>query len=47
LRAVYVFTTFTFTPYVVVVIDVERIREGFSTVAPFLDERGRRLGAAA
>jgi hypothetical protein len=35
------------TPYVVVVIDVEPIRERFSTVAPFLDERGRRLVAAA
>src|SRR5208282_2420055 len=34
-------------PYVVVVIDVEPIRERFSTVAPFLDERGRRLVAAA
>src|SRR5215469_2936054 len=33
------------TPYVVVVIDVEPIRERFSTVAPFLDERGRRLVA--
>ena len=33
-------------PYVVV-IDVEPIRERFSTVAPFLDERGRRLVAAA
>ena len=33
-------------PYVVVVIDVEPIRER-STVAPFLDERGRRLVAAA
>jgi hypothetical protein len=31
----------------VVVIDVEPIRERFSTVAPFLDERGRRLVAAA
>jgi len=30
----------------VVVIDVEPIRER-STVAPFLDERGRRLVAAA
>ena len=29
------------------VIDVEPIRERFSTVAPFLDERGRRLVAAA
>src|SRR5205807_3544626 len=34
-------------PYMVVVIDVEPIRERFSTVAPFLDERGRRLVAAA
>src|SRR5438477_11920655 len=34
-------------PYVVVVIDVEPIRERFSAVAPFLDERGRRLVAAA
>jgi hypothetical protein len=32
---------------VVVVIDVDPIRERFSTVAPFLDERGRRLVAAA
>jgi hypothetical protein len=32
---------------VVVVIDVEPIRERFSVVAPFLDERGRRLVAAA
>jgi hypothetical protein len=31
----------------VVVIDVEPIRERFSTVAPFLNERGRRLVAAA
>ena len=30
-----------------VVIDVEPIRERFSAVAPFLDERGRRLVAAA
>jgi hypothetical protein len=37
----------TIIPYVVVVIDVEPIRERFSTVAPFLDERGRRLVAAA
>src|SRR6266404_3927689 len=37
----------SFIPYVVVVIDVEPIRERFSTVAPFLDERGRRLVAAA
>src|SRR5712691_8185314 len=29
------------------VIDVEPIRERFSAVAPFLDERGRRLVAAA
>ena len=28
-------------------IDVEPIRKRFSTVAPFLDERGRRLVAAA
>src|SRR5436189_6003412 len=31
----------------VVVIGVEPIRERFLTVAPFLDERGRRLVAAA
>src|SRR6266702_2991210 len=31
----------------VVVIDVEPIRERFLTVAPFLDDRGRRLVAAA
>src|SRR5208282_3558604 len=36
-----------FIPYVVVVIDIEPIRERFSAVAPFLDERGRRLVAAA
>jgi len=30
-----------------VVIDIEPIRERFSAVAPFLDERGRRLVAAA
>src|SRR5712671_4460433 len=30
-------------PYIVVVIDTEPIRERFSAVAPFLDERGRRL----
>ena len=29
------------------VIEVEPIRERFSAVAPFLDERGRRLVAAA
>jgi hypothetical protein len=29
------------------VIDIEPIRERFSAVAPFLDERGRRLVAAA
>src|ERR1700720_2068370 len=34
-------------PYIVVVIDIEPIRERFSAVAPFLDERGRRLVAAA
>src|SRR5438105_7913135 len=33
--------------YIVVVIDIEPIRERFSAVAPFLDERGRRLVAAA
>src|ERR1700760_2065965 len=33
--------------YVVVVINIEPIRERFSAVAPFLDERGRRLVAAA
>jgi len=32
---------------VVGVIDIEPIRERFSAVAPFLDERGRRLVAAA
>src|SRR5205809_2004061 len=37
----------TWIPYVVVVIDIEPIRERFSAVAPFLDERGRRLVAAA
>src|SRR5947209_17927018 len=37
----------TLIPYVVVVINVEPIRERFCTVAPFLDERGRRLVAAA
>jgi hypothetical protein len=30
-----------------VVVDIEPIRERFSAVAPFLDERGRRLVAAA
>src|SRR5712664_3865923 len=35
-----------FIPYIVVVIDIEPIRERFSAVAPFLDERGRRLVAA-
>src|SRR5258708_29837641 len=34
-------------PYIVVVIDSEPIRERFSAVARFLDERGRRLVAAA
>jgi len=34
-------------PYIVVVIDIEPIRERFSAVAPFLDEPGRRLVAAA
>src|SRR5207244_13315750 len=33
--------------YVAVVIDIEPIRERFSAVAPFLDDRGRRLVAAA
>src|ERR1700747_3267301 len=37
----------TFIPYIVVVIDIEPIRERFSAVAPLLDERGRRLVAAA
>src|SRR3984957_9359339 len=37
----------TSIPYIVVVIDIEPIRERFSAVAPFLDERGRRLVAAA
>src|SRR6266446_3531173 len=41
------FTTTLFIPHMVVVIDVEPIRERFLTVAPFLDERGRRLVAAA
>src|ERR1700747_752450 len=36
-----------FMPYIVWVIDIEPIRERFSAVAPFLDERGRRLVAAA
>jgi hypothetical protein len=35
------------TIFCVAVIDVEPIRERFSTLAPFLDERGRRLVAAA
>ena len=35
-----------FIPYIVAVIDIEPIRERFSAVAPFLDERGRRLVAA-
>src|ERR1700737_3070698 len=37
----------TWIIYVVVVIDIEPIRERFSAVASFLDERGRRLVAAA
>jgi len=41
------FTTLIAVPYVVVVIDIEPIRERFSAVAPFLDERGRGLVAAA
>ncbi len=36
-----------FIPDIVYVIDIEPIRERFSAVAPFLDERGRRLVAAA
>src|SRR3954468_16465653 len=36
-----------FIPYVVAVMDVEPIRERVFAVAPFLDERGRRLVAAA
>ena len=36
-----------FSHHVVVVIDVEPVQERFSTVAPFLAERGRRLVAAA
>src|SRR5712691_4731276 len=36
-----------FIPYIVYVIDIDPIRERFSAVAPFLDERGRRLVAAA
>ena len=36
-----------FDTVVVVVINIEPIRERFSAVAPFLDERGRRLVAAA
>src|ERR1700748_2307900 len=38
---------FMIIPYVLVVINVEPIRERFSAVAPFLDERGHRLVAAA
>src|SRR5258707_13932095 len=34
-------------PYIVVVIAFDPIREWFSAVAPFLDERSRRLVAAA
>ena len=37
----------TWILYVVAVIDIEPIRERFSAVAPSLDERGRRLVAAA
>src|SRR5207244_6460082 len=40
------FTTYL-AYHIVVVIDIEPIRERFSAVAPFLDERGRRLVAAA
>jgi len=39
--------TIVFSYHMVVVIDVEPIRERFLTVAPFLDEGGRRLVAAA
>ena len=35
------------TPYLEMMIDVDAIRQRFSAVAPFLDERGRRLLAAA
>jgi hypothetical protein len=35
------------TPYLGRMIDVEAIRQRFSAVSPFLDERGRRLLAAA
>ena len=45
-RVRYGFTTI-FPYHIVVVIDIEPIRERFSAVAPFLDERGRRLVAAA
>src|SRR5438128_2068758 len=45
-RVQFCFTT-AFSYHVVLVIDVEPIRERFSTLAPFLDERGRRLVAAA
>ncbi len=34
-------------PYLVGMIDLEAIRQRFSTVAPFLNERGRRVVAAA
>ena len=34
-------------PYLVGIIDIEAIRQRFSTVAPFLNERGRRVVAAA
>jgi Rhodopirellula transposase DDE domain len=37
----------SFSPYIVVVIDIEPNRERFSAVAAFLDEWGRRLVAAA
>src|SRR5437868_7527152 len=40
------FTTYL-AYHIVGVIDIEPIRERFSAVAPFLDERGRRLVAAA
>jgi hypothetical protein len=37
----------TRTPYLAGMIDVDAIRQRFSAVSPFLDERGRRLIAAA
>src|SRR5439155_10052836 len=46
-RVKYWFTTVLVIPHIVVVIEGEPIRERFLTLAPFLDERGRRLLAAA